>query len=1081
MTRRTVVAIALVLCGAAAARAAAPADALSLDEAYRRLPAYTYEHPRALLRFLEAEIQHASADPARRRATADRLAAVLADPKATPDAKRFVCRWLPLVADDAHVPVLARLLKAEATAEMARQALQAIPGEASLKVLRDGLRKAKGEAVVGFITALGARRDAASVDAIAAHLKAQDAATAGAAADALGAIGTPDAAKALAEAATSAQGDRADAIRDARLRCAQRLAEDGRRDVAVAIQRDIFTAAVPVRYRIAAMAGLVAAGGEDGWAAVERALADAHPTLRAAAIQAGGRLTGGDVTEKLVDRLPTLSARDQALLLAVLADRGDPAARPGVLKRVVAGDEAVRAAAVRALAAIGTVDDVRPLVTLAAGGKGAVAEAARESLARLDAAGADGQLIAAAGKGDAATRAAAIRAMADRQTAGASAVLLKAAAAGETAIRLAGLEALAEVGAAGDYPSLVDLLAGAEDGVVARAAEKAAVAVGRRRGEGAPRLAPVRAVLAGASTAATGRLLGLLPALGDVQGLGVLEPYLQADDAALRDAAVRALVVWPDSAAGNLVLKVAKESENRAHRALALRAYMRLLKQNPDAAARVRMLTLVRPLATTAEAKKLFLAGLSGMREAWALEAAEAFLEDPQVKAEAKAAVDAIRGGRKKKPPTGRAAMPPADPKRLAARREELGQAAPDGFRLACYMDCGPQTSAGEKGKPGLRVMAGAPYAWGGAGAGADVRYGTIVFTGREVAIETTGLDAKRTYRVGFSWWDYDHNTRAQSVWAAPRTGARSPVRLLPTTKLPSGAKGEKPAEKTIAVPHNLSAAGSLRLLFRNEATPNAVVSEVWLLESEATHDAPPPAAGKPQDKPAVALDRSASRAPTRVLMVTGIDHPGHKWRETGPVLRAAIEQDPRLAVDVVEDPAWLESGDLRPYKAIVHHWMNWKAPAPGAKARANFARFVREGGGLVLVHFGCGAWQDWPEFVQVAGRVWDPKLRAHDPRGPFTVDIVDADHPTTRGLKAFEVTDELYTCLAGKVEVHVLATATSKVDKKDYPMAFVLTAGKGRVFHCVLGHDVKALEPPSVRTLYRRGTAWAAGLEPKP
>jgi type 1 glutamine amidotransferase len=44
--------------------------------------------------------------------------------------------------------------------------------------------------------------------------------------------------------------------------------------------------------------------------------------------------------------------------------------------------------------------------------------------------------------------------------------------------------------------------------------------------------------------------------------------------------------------------------------------------------------------------------------------------------------------------------------------------------------------------------------------------------------------------------------------------------------------------------------------------------------------------------------------------------------------------------------------------------------------------------------------------------------------------------------------------------------------------MVFVLTPGKGRAFHCVLGHDVKALNGP-VQQLYRRGTAWAAGLEP--
>jgi len=230
-------------------------------------------------------------------------------------------------------------------------------------------------------------------------------------------------------------------------------------------------------------------------------------------------------------------------------------------------------------------------------------------------------------------------------------------------------------------------------------------------------------------------------------------------------------------------------------------------------------------------------------------------------------------------------------------------------------------------------------------------------------------------------------------------------------------------------------------------------------------------------------VDRSSRATATgRVLLVTGVDHPGHKWRKTTPVLRRVIEADPRLAVDVVEDPAWLETGDLKPYKTIVHHWMDWEVPPPGPKARQHLEQFVRGGGGLVMVHFACGAWQDWPGFARLAGRVWDPTLRAHDPRGPFTVRMVDADHPITRGLPAaFETVDELYTCLAGESDIHVLAEATSKVDHKDYPMAFVLACGKGRVFHCVLGHDTRALAPPPVQALYRRGTAWAAGLEPKP
>jgi type 1 glutamine amidotransferase len=183
----------------------------------------------------------------------------------------------------------------------------------------------------------------------------------------------------------------------------------------------------------------------------------------------------------------------------------------------------------------------------------------------------------------------------------------------------------------------------------------------------------------------------------------------------------------------------------------------------------------------------------------------------------------------------------------------------------------------------------------------------------------------------------------------------------------------------------------------------------------------------------------------------------------------------------VVEDPSFLGSPEIDGFDVIVLHFMNWERPAPGAEARGKLRAFVDGGKGLVLVHFACGAFQDWPEFLDLAGRVWDPKLRAHDPKGSFRVEITNTEHPITQGMTSFETDDELYTCLTGDRPVELLATARSKVDGKDYPMAFVLSFGKGRVFHCLLGHDVKAIGNPPVAELYRRGCAWVAGLAPAP
>jgi uncharacterized protein len=222
-----------------------------------------------------------------------------------------------------------------------------------------------------------------------------------------------------------------------------------------------------------------------------------------------------------------------------------------------------------------------------------------------------------------------------------------------------------------------------------------------------------------------------------------------------------------------------------------------------------------------------------------------------------------------------------------------------------------------------------------------------------------------------------------------------------------------------------------------------------------------------------------------RVLIITGIDYPGHLWRQTSPVLAKALSGDNRLEVFTAEDPNLLDSAAIQKYDLIVLHFQNWEQPGPGERARENLRQYVDSGKGLALVHFACGAWQgEWPEFEKLAGRIWfganpGPGKRQHDPYGPFRVEFPDPAKPIVKGMVPFDTQDELYTCLTGDHPIEVVAHAKSTVDGKYYPMAFTSNYGKGRTFHTVLGHDAKALSIPGVQELCRRGCAWAAGLTP--
>lgn len=408
------------------------------------------------------------------------------------------------------------------------------------------------------------------------------------------------------------------------------------------------------------------------------------------------------------------------------------------------------------------------------------------------------------------------------------------------------------------------------------------------------------------------------------------------------------------------------------------------------------------------------------------------------------------------------------------------------GARLSALaaINCGVQDKVQGKSGVLLAVIKGASWKY------TDEPAGTVAYDGNEVVIEVSGLDPAKKYQACFVWWDYDNNGRVQSVQIGN-------MRVLDKTPLPAWKDKNQPAASlAINIPASEIKGGRATIRFKREGASNSVVSEVWIAEGETTGAPAPqpvaatvvaatkaPAIAKPDPaKFGVPILKSNKGAEKRVLVVTGNEYPGHKWQETAPEIVKLLAEDKRLEVSYTENYTILASKEIFKYDTLFLNYQSHNEPGP-AGGIENLAKYLHEGGSMVLFHFACGAFIGYPEqvynpeFMQLAGRSWNPKLRGHDPRREFTVNIVDKSHPITKGMEEFtQSIDELYTCLDGDAPIHVLATAVSTVDKKVYPMAFTYNPGKGRVFHCVLGHSLESFNP-AMNELYRRGTAWAAGL----
>lgn len=226
---------------------------------------------------------------------------------------------------------------------------------------------------------------------------------------------------------------------------------------------------------------------------------------------------------------------------------------------------------------------------------------------------------------------------------------------------------------------------------------------------------------------------------------------------------------------------------------------------------------------------------------------------------------------------------------------------------------------------------------------------------------------------------------------------------------------------------------------------------------------------------------------PIKVLILTGHQYPGHKWAETTPAIKEALARDSRMLVDVAEDIEVLAAPAISKYDALVLNYCNWMKPGLSEAAKGGFVKYLREGGGLTIVHFANGAFHfslpeagdsDWPEFRKICRRAWDHTAgkSGHDAYGKFIVENAKPEHPVMAGLEPFETIDELYFRQQGEEPIEVLATAKSQVTGQNEPMAFVYEYGKGKVFQTVLGHAAESLRVPGAADLLRRGTTWVAG-----
>ena len=248
------------------------------------------------------------------------------------------------------------------------------------------------------------------------------------------------------------------------------------------------------------------------------------------------------------------------------------------------------------------------------------------------------------------------------------------------------------------------------------------------------------------------------------------------------------------------------------------------------------------------------------------------------------------------------------------------------------------------------------------------------------------------------------------------------------------------------------------------------------------------------------------------VLIVDGFSN--HDWKQTTKLTKWMLEESGRFTVDVTTVPGdSLSRLDWRPvfkkYAVVIQNTNNindrrlrWPRHAEQA-----LESYVKEGGGLYILHSANNAFPHWPEYDKMIGLGWRPqsfgyaleidsnknivrlppgegKNTSHGRRFNAVIQILNR-HPINIDYPAKwkTVNTEVYNFPRGLAEnLTVLSYAYDSADtRRTWPVEWVVTYGKGRVYNSSMGHLWQGdIYPTSYRcigyqTTVIRATEWLA------
>ncbi len=538
------------------------------DNPYHELGRFDFDGTSSAPAMIEKEIRDGG--QAVYKQVEEKLLEILAKPDITYACKKVICTDLAMIGSKASINPLLSLLADEKTSDMARLALESIPGKSVDSALVKQLRKATGKTQIGIIQSLAARHNSKLANILEGYMGSGNADLVKSSLRALGRVGGDEALKVLKTVKV------AEEYRDlkdvALMEAAYNVAADGGRRKALPVFDMEFTTGAHLPAVIAAFNGSLQYG-TDPVSIIGKGLKDPREELAMAAAQSSVEIKEKGVDEILCNAFHSATPAVQVAIIRALAERGARTGVPVLKKALASADKRVQGEAVSACEKIGDSTVFNDLFAMAVSGDAA----AQQALSKMNAADINGVLAGLLDNDDPSKVRAAIMVLRSRDYQAVLPKFLILAESDKTDIRVSAVQALEGFAGENEIPVLVKLL---EKNKNAQEQDKIAMVLWRaaRSIENEDsRFTRLWNDAAKGPESTRCLILPLASAASGAESLKVVTGIMASGSDLMKEKAARTLFKWQSDNAVKTLAEMVKGTNDTKHRILAMQAVVRIL------------------------------------------------------------------------------------------------------------------------------------------------------------------------------------------------------------------------------------------------------------------------------------------------------------------------------------------------------------------------------------------------------------------------------------------------------------------------------------------------------------------------